>query len=159
MEIEGIDGCAAEFKVSERTIKNWMKEPIPLPIRKTGSGREKHRFDTHEIWMWYCEKRVRQITESKDGKAYDLTSEKSRKESEQADNYAIKNAQLRGELVHVDSITQTLLKISTSVVSTLQSIPGILRIQTTMTNKEIETVKKIIAEKSNEISELKLSES
>jgi len=86
---------------SERTLTTWIKQGMPVEISST-RGRA-HQFDTAEVVSWMIQ---REISTLSDGGNLDLTVETARLKHYQANNEALKEAQLRGSLIPAELIIE-----------------------------------------------------
>jgi phage terminase Nu1 subunit (DNA packaging protein) len=103
--------------VSDRTIRELAERGIAV---RTGRG----RYDLKQSVINHT-RHLREVSAGRGGEnqILDLTAERARESKERADNLALKNEQLRGELLHVDDVVRNWQDILRRVSSSLLSVP------------------------------------
>lgn len=111
--------------VDERTVTTWQSlSTNPLPVKKVGGRGKPNEYDPSEIVQWYLAKKVGEIAVDGDGNYIDYEHEKARLTKNQADQAAIKNAQLRGELAPIALLEWSIGRMGAQVSAALDAIPS-----------------------------------
>lgn len=82
------------FSTSEQSIRNWLLEG--LPRLKDGHNSE---YDTRKCIDWFVERAIRKKVGKDANGVYTLETERARLAHHQANNEALKEAQLKGDLI------------------------------------------------------------
>ena len=137
--------------VTPRWLRQLDAEPNPPP--RTDNG----RYPLAEYGAWLRLKALEGVSVADDGTVRDLDTERARLTAEQADNYALKNAQLRRELAPIATLELVLGKAAGQIRPLLESLPvKIKRRLPAMSAAEVDIMKREIAKCCNAISQLKI---
>lgn len=105
------------FDVSEPSIRNWLNEATPLP-------RENHEYDTRTCINWFTDRAIRKkLGDGEDG-VYSLETERARLAHHQANNEALKEAQLKGDLIQSGEVQKQWSDAVLSMRNKMLSLPS-----------------------------------
>lgn len=91
------------FGVTDRQVKTWLTEGVPL--HKRGGPRHSHQFDTVEVHRWLMERELAdRVTVDVDGELYDKHQEEARLKHHQADLAELEVRERKGELYRIDEV-------------------------------------------------------
>lgn len=118
LDIEVTASELADFlKVSKRAVSDFVERGI---VVKT----DRNRFDLRQSVQTYCE-HLRMTAAGRGGDGADvLTAERARLAREQADQTAMKNAAMRGDLVSIVDIRHEWASISRRIRNGMLSVPS-----------------------------------
>lgn len=159
--IYGYKNLSEILGISQPTLRRYAdKEQPPMPILHRGeNAQDQYIFDVREILKWYAELKVRNTFIDATGKApLSLDAERARQASEMANNYEIKNAVLKGELVPVGKVEKALADAAGLAASQLNAFIPNLRTHTEIQPKDIDYIELLLAETRNAMSNIQLEE-
>lgn len=112
---------AAHLDVSDRTVRE-------LKARGVFGADARGRMDLDACRVAYIrhlrERAAGRASDSAEDEGLDLTAERARLAKEQADNFAMKNAQLRGELVPIEDYTAAVVSVVEMAKAKLMRVPA-----------------------------------
>lgn len=105
------------LKVSKRAVSDFVERGI---VVKT----ERNRFDLRQSIQRYCE-HLRGVAAGRGGDGADvLTAERARLAREQADQTAMKNAAMRGEMISMTDVRNEWVSIGRRIRNAVLSVPS-----------------------------------
>jgi len=122
----------AEWKgKTERTIHDWLKAGAPL--NKRGGGGKPNLFDTVQLDDWLLERAIAQRIVNNKGQNFDRRGEEARLKHHQANNEALKEAELTGSLIPREvvvelcsaGVSNARAKFSAVRIKILNQFPGL----------------------------------
>ena len=137
--------------VDERTITRWQRRSEdPLPVRHAGRRGHPNAYDALDVQRWLTRQELAKLTVGEDGELIDYDRERARLTREQADNTALKNAQLRKELAPVGVMEWALGKIGAQISAILETIPlKVKRRVPRLAAAEVEIIKREVVKAQN----------
>lgn len=122
------------FSVSETTLRNWFNEGMP----RESDGRT---YDTRTCINWFADREVGKLVTDSDGAVYDPNAEKGRLTHHQANVEAMKEAQLRKELISADDVLGEWSKAVLAMRAKMLSLSGKLA-KTAISAESIEEIER-----------------
>lgn len=137
--------------VDVRTLTAYQnRKRDPLPIKKKGKRGTANHYDPREILEWKIRQRVGEVAPPSGREFIDFDQENARLTKEKADGAALKNAQLRRELVPIDAVVWAMSKAGKQIASILETIPGKVKRRVPRLNAtEVEIIKREVIKAQN----------
>ncbi len=115
---------AEMLEVDVRSITNFQNQDIdPLPVAVPAKRGGTNIYDAIAIHKWGIRKRLAELDIGDDGNVYDYNVERARLAHHQANNEALKEKELRRELMNVDEVERLVSQTVLAARSKLLSLP------------------------------------
>lgn len=139
------------LEVDERTLTRWQERADdPMPVKARGKRGQPNLYDPRELLRWKVRQELGRLTVDDDGQVIDYEKERARLTKEQADNTALRNAQLRRSLAPIAALEWALGRAGAQISAILDAIPlKVKRRVPKLTASEVEIIKREITKAQN----------
>lgn len=150
--------------VTTNTINRYQnRDKDPLPVKKKGAGRAGSEYDLQDVIKWHVDEQIRIrvgkpiVDDDGETEFIDKDAQQARLYREQADNMALKNAQMRRELAPIGMLQFVLSKAGSQIRAILEAIAlKVKKRVPSLSASEIEIIQKEIVRAMNVISRLNI---